>query len=472
MVAALAMPVHRILSASQTPSQNNSDLGPFRRSGDGLSFDVMSIKPAWSETTQIGTERPSLLGRRAYRLNEVNFSPSVNCQDPNLGSHVDYEQFRMRMEMFAPYVGWVRTFGCTSNVSDVNGANTLAVGEAEFKTRLLPKPEPEIETDSDGTQLSHGQSLTMAWTVASGGMPRVDSRYRLRLFSGSIVGSSGAFSLGAFAESDRAIAEYGSSTVVIADSGITDLAEQSSHSVALAAQSAELVPTITGYTWNTTPTSGQTFSVSINGTGFNSSGTQYFVYVSNCRISYRISATGVTLTEITEDREEGSYLDGPGSFVPNTWVFSARVRDRRAASEILGANDRGSDCEALDFDRNLLSEPYATIESIRSSLTSNASLLESDVFAAASEASLFDSNTADAGGGHHALRAIAFTAARVIRRCGKRAEINAPVEEGSDAVLATRYVDIGARIRPGPTKLLVWCTTGKCLPGDVGRPPS
>jgi len=52
-------------------------------------------------------------GGPAHRLHGLNFSPYVAGQDPNRGSEVSEEQVRARLEIIAPHVEWVRTFGST-----------------------------------------------------------------------------------------------------------------------------------------------------------------------------------------------------------------------------------------------------------------------------------------------------------------------------------------------------------------------
>jgi glucan 1,3-beta-glucosidase len=51
-----------------------------------------------------------------YRMHGLDFSPYLDGQDPNQGSVISEAQMRARMEIIAPYTGWVRTFGCTSGL--------------------------------------------------------------------------------------------------------------------------------------------------------------------------------------------------------------------------------------------------------------------------------------------------------------------------------------------------------------------
>jgi hypothetical protein len=71
----------------------------------------------------------------------------------------------------------------------------------------------------------------------------------------------------------------------------------SARSAAFSVQS--VVPTITGYSWNTTPTANQPFGGLITGTGFVSGGTQVFFCVNGTSTCYQHPAAGVTVNNST-----------------------------------------------------------------------------------------------------------------------------------------------------------------------------
>lgn len=54
-----------------------------------------------------------------YRLHGLNFSPYMDGQDPNRGSVVSEDQVRERMQIVAPFTGWVRSFGTTHGLEHI-----------------------------------------------------------------------------------------------------------------------------------------------------------------------------------------------------------------------------------------------------------------------------------------------------------------------------------------------------------------
>lgn len=67
----------------------------------------------------------------AFKVSGLNFSPYINGQDPNLGSHVDEGQLMARMEIIKPYTEWVRTFGSTNGLEKSGAiAHTLGLKAA------------------------------------------------------------------------------------------------------------------------------------------------------------------------------------------------------------------------------------------------------------------------------------------------------------------------------------------------------
>lgn len=51
-----------------------------------------------------------------YQTYGLNFSPYIDGQDPNIGSEVNEEQLRTRMEVIKPYTVWIRTFGSSNGL--------------------------------------------------------------------------------------------------------------------------------------------------------------------------------------------------------------------------------------------------------------------------------------------------------------------------------------------------------------------
>lgn len=58
-------------------------------------------------TVQAGAQTP------AYKLHGFDFSPYVDGQNPNLGSHVSLAQVQLRLALVGPYTEWIRSFSST-----------------------------------------------------------------------------------------------------------------------------------------------------------------------------------------------------------------------------------------------------------------------------------------------------------------------------------------------------------------------
>lgn len=95
-------------------------------------------------------------------------------------------------------------------------------------------------------------------------------------------------------------------------------AGQSARSTVFTVQAAPL-PTITGYTWSTTPKANQPFSGTISGTGFVSGGTQVWFCVNGSTTCYQHPAAGITVSSSTSLGVSGVNL-GAG-----TWQFFVRT---------------------------------------------------------------------------------------------------------------------------------------------------
>src|SRR5690242_15728144 len=54
--------------------------------------------------------------QKAYGL---NFSPYVTGQDPNTGSQISEAQILARLQIIAPYTGWIRSFGSTHGLEQI-----------------------------------------------------------------------------------------------------------------------------------------------------------------------------------------------------------------------------------------------------------------------------------------------------------------------------------------------------------------
>lgn len=82
------------------------------------------------------------------KISGLNFGPYTDGQDPNVGSHVDEEQLRARMEIIKPYTEWVRTFGSTNGLEKSGAiAHTLGLKAAlgAWISADLAANEREIE---------------------------------------------------------------------------------------------------------------------------------------------------------------------------------------------------------------------------------------------------------------------------------------------------------------------------------------
>lgn len=55
----------------------------------------------------------------AYSIYGLDFSPYMDGQDPDSGSHISEEQIRARLEIIEPYTRWVRSFGSSSGLEKV-----------------------------------------------------------------------------------------------------------------------------------------------------------------------------------------------------------------------------------------------------------------------------------------------------------------------------------------------------------------
>jgi exo-beta-1,3-glucanase (GH17 family) len=105
----------------------------------------------------------------------LNFSPYVDGQDPNLGSFIPETQLRARMEIIAPYVQWIRTFGMNSGL-EVAGrvahdlgrqaalgawlSRNLAANEQEIFKLITTAKNGEVDMAIVGSETLHRCDLT------------------------------------------------------------------------------------------------------------------------------------------------------------------------------------------------------------------------------------------------------------------------------------------------------------------------
>ena len=55
------------------------------------------------------------------RVYGIDFSPYLNGQDPNAGSQISTSQITSRLQIAAPYMNWVRSFGSTNGLENIPG---------------------------------------------------------------------------------------------------------------------------------------------------------------------------------------------------------------------------------------------------------------------------------------------------------------------------------------------------------------
>jgi hypothetical protein len=99
----------------------------------------------------------------------------------------------------------------------------------------------------------------------------------------------------------------GSYQVYIQTSGGT-----SARSAAFTVQAAAVAPTLSGYSWNTTPTANQAFGGNITGTGF-VAGAQVWFCVNGSSTCYQQPPAGVTVNNASSITVSGVNL-GAGSY--------------------------------------------------------------------------------------------------------------------------------------------------------------
>ena len=75
-----------------------------------------------------GGDRPQDGGSQTiFKVHGLNFSPYMDGQDPNLGTVVDSDQIRARMQIIEPYTDWIRTYGSTHGL-ETSGAVARSLG--------------------------------------------------------------------------------------------------------------------------------------------------------------------------------------------------------------------------------------------------------------------------------------------------------------------------------------------------------
>lgn len=82
-----------------------------------LSGYSVNPKALAGEPGDAANSAPSPAPSPAYKLYGLDFSPYVDGQDPNIGSpQVSEQQMLERMQIIAPYTGWIRTFSCRNGL--------------------------------------------------------------------------------------------------------------------------------------------------------------------------------------------------------------------------------------------------------------------------------------------------------------------------------------------------------------------
>ena len=108
----------------------------------GILFVV--VLQACKPTTD-GGQNGQTDGSQLQKLYGLNFSPYLRDQDPNLGAQVGEEQLRSRLEIIAPHVRWIRTFGSTNGLEAAGRiAHDLGL-ETAIGAWLGPDPEANEE---------------------------------------------------------------------------------------------------------------------------------------------------------------------------------------------------------------------------------------------------------------------------------------------------------------------------------------
>ncbi|MEK6409864.1 MAG: hypothetical protein AABN34_23315 [Acidobacteriota bacterium] len=453
-IAALALPLYRILSLRPVPTQTLSDPEQCDLS-TLLKYQLVDNKCADNSCSK---DRRCNLAGHGSLITNTNTQPfSITRDFSNLNEATTTTTYNVALTLTAMKLP-TSTLSIASNGS-------ACVNYTHLVTHLATEGGPEFTaTLSSDSQRATSALPGLQWT---GPTPQIFS------ITPSNVNANGATTLtvyGSNFQSGLAVSSVSLSSVSNANVGsgsyqirIHPVGEGSTGSTVFTTQPALAAPTISEYCWDSTPTTGnQTFTCTITGTEL-VSGMQVFFSASGSSIYYTQPLVGLITTVIAEDLVDENDLGPCGTY---SCFFAIGIQARGSLSQTGEEKGSESDSEALDFDRNLLTEPYATTQLI-SVHNINSSVGNRDTLARTLEASLYDSNFRYATFVHPPLRATHLPAIRHICRCGKHAGPKTPATEASNRVSASGCAGIDVGGHQCPSRFVV-CNTTIYLPEDMG----
>ena len=201
----------------------------------------------------------------AYKTYGMDFSPYVNGQDPNLGTEITEAQITARMQIIGGDTVWVRSFGCTHGLEKVD-------------------------------MVAHSLDLKAAVGAWLRRDPSANNREIANLISAANAGQVDLAIVGSevLARNCPSLSNVnlggGSWQIYVQDSA------GSAHSAAFTVQAPASPPTISGFTWDQTPTGDQAFNGTITGTNFVTGRTSVFFCVYGSTTCYQQPAAGVNVT--------------------------------------------------------------------------------------------------------------------------------------------------------------------------------